>query len=96
MFGYLDELEIITVDSVDKVIEELKQEMISDQEEHNKHADSPAIVNYAANGSLEERVVTLENNVAALQNMLNQEKALLRKAVLIQLDMKGVYDDSLD
>jgi hypothetical protein len=49
-----------------------------------------------ATGSLEERLFHLENTVAALKRTLQKERALLRKAILIQLDMKEVYDESLE
>jgi hypothetical protein len=55
-------------------------------------ATSP--VNYSEIGSpLEERVVALERTIANLRNILSKERALLRKAILIQLNMDDVYDD---
>lgn len=41
----------------------------------------------------EERLSKLEKKVESLEQMLNREKALLRKAIFIQLDMEDVYAD---
>lgn len=47
-------------------------------------------------GSLEERVVQLENLVLTLRKTVQKERALLRKAILLQLDMDEAYGEPLD
>jgi general secretion pathway protein A len=42
------------------------------------------------NGDLAARVQVLEEEVTRLKKMMNQERKLLRKAVLLQLDMEGL------
>ncbi len=56
---------------------------------------SPALLMGEASGSFEDRLVYLENKLATLQVSHNKEMALLRKAILIQLDMGEIYDESL-
>jgi hypothetical protein len=46
------------------------------------------------NGSFEERIIALEKIVGNLQQTLNKERALLRKAILLQLDMDNVYNEN--
>jgi hypothetical protein len=43
-------------------------------------------------GSLEERLNRIESEILILQNSASKEKALLRKAILIQLDMDSIYE----
>jgi general secretion pathway protein A len=44
---------------------------------------------------MEERLLLLEQSVAAMKTAMQKERMLLRKAVLIQLDMGDVYEDTL-
>lgn len=47
-------------------------------------------------GSLEERVVQLENLVFTLRKTVQRERALLRKAILLHLDMDEIYREPVD
>ncbi|CAG1020185.1 AAA family ATPase [Methylomonas sp. LL1] len=96
LFGYLEELSVLDSGAVEKVISEVKEEMLLEDRDDNVSSSFTATVRHmdAEPGSLEERLVRLENNIISLQNNANKEKALLRKAILIQLDMDSVYDDS--
>ena len=87
-YGYLAELGIIELESVEKVISELEEEMTAGKGEEI----SPVLMADEIRGSLEERIIDLEMKLAALHISHKKEKELLRKALLIQLDMGDIYD----
>jgi len=100
LYGYLEELHVLTADAVKVVINEIEQDSARPNAESVAHSQ---LFNHPMEegrlpltGSMEERFLHLENNVAALKRTLQKERALLRKAILIQLDMQGVYDESLE
>ena len=96
LFGYLEELDVLDCDAVEKVIAEVKEEM--QLEDGDRPELIPAMSSIkpteAETGSIEERLARLENEVFQLKITTNKEKALLRKAILIQLDMDSAYDDN--
>ena len=96
LFGYLEELSLLDSDAVEKVISEVQDEMRLEEGDQQGIAVPAPPVRYtdAEAGSIEERLARLENAVYQLQSNVGKEKALLRKAILIQLDMDEVYDDS--
>jgi putative secretion ATPase (PEP-CTERM system associated) len=93
LFGYLDELKIITLSAVQKVITDIEEEssLVTD-EFHDVLPATPILID--ADSSFEERIVSLEKLVGNLQQTLNKERALLRKAILLQLDMDDVYNEN--
>jgi len=93
LFGYLDELKIITLSAVQKVITDIEEEssLVTD-EFHDVLPTTPILID--ADSSFEERIVSLEKLVGNLQQTLNKERALLRKAILLQLDMDDVYNEN--
>jgi hypothetical protein len=95
LFGYLEELTILDSQAVEKVISEVNEEMqLEIREDHNASmSSSPMRYSDVEQGSFEERLLRLEHEVSALQNSSGKEKALLRKAILIQLDMDSAYDN---
>ena len=95
LFGYLEELNILDGDAVEKVISEVQEEMRLEGGERQEIVSSVPATRYSETeaGSMEERLTRLENDLFQLQNSFIKEKALLRKAILIQLDMDSVYDD---
>lgn len=92
LFGYLDELKVINLNAVQKVITDIEEEssLVTD-EFHDVLPASPIPIE--GNFSFEERIVLLEKNFGNLQRTINKERALLRKAILLQLDMDDVYDE---
>jgi len=92
LFGYLEELKVITLSAVRQVIADIEEEssLITDEFHDVLLASS---IPMDANNSLEERIVSLEKIVGNLQQTLNKERALLRKAILLQLDMDAVYSE---
>ena len=92
LFGYLEELKVITLSAVQQVIADIEEEssLITDEFHDVLLASS---IPMDANNSLEERIVALEKIVGNLQQTLNKERALLRKAILLQLDMDPVYNE---
>jgi general secretion pathway protein A len=98
LFGYLDELSVIGVNAVNKVINDIEEEasVITDEFHDVVATSSSAVANAVADmlsPQLEERIASLEKTVANLTATLAKERALLRKAILIQLDMGEVYDE---
>ncbi|MGZ8217000.1 XrtA/PEP-CTERM system-associated ATPase [Methylomagnum sp.] len=105
LYGYLEELHELTLEAVQLVINEIDQDAVK-----SPPAACPESTNGAANGlvreladnlpmgegSLENRVCQLENMVSALRKTAQKERALLRKAILLQLDMDPVYEDQPD
>ena len=97
LYGYLEEINLIDVSAVNKVTLEIKEEMLASKSESNVDdhmQQSISSVPPRVLSSVEERLDYLESTVASLQANLNKERILLRKAILIQLDMDIVYNDS--
>jgi type II secretory pathway predicted ATPase ExeA len=96
LFGFLEELSVIDTDAVEKVISEVQEEMFLESTDENTSSASIASARYTdiEPGSLDERLSRIENEIHHLQNNLNKEKSLLRKAILIQLDMDVIYDQT--
>lgn len=105
LYGYLEELHELTMEAVQLVINEIEQD--SAKEAPVVHAESsngatgrlegiltepPPIVD----GSLESRLAQLESAVSSLRKTVYKERALLRKAILLQLDMDPAYGDQQD
>lgn len=93
LFGYLEELNLIDLNAVNKVIAEIEEEASIVTDEFHDALPVHTAITIDTDGSLEERIVALEKIVSTLQNTLNKERSLLRKAILIQLDMDNVYDE---
>jgi len=96
LFGYLEELSVLDGEAVKNVIAEVKEEMfLEDRDETSggANASHSRFIETEASTS-EERFNRLENAVINLEESFNKEKALLRKAILIQLDMDTIYDSS--
>lgn len=93
LFGYLEELAIIGLAAVNKVIAEIEEEssVVTDEFHDLVSVSTSPTIN--ADGTLIERIQALEKLVSSLQHTLNKERTLLRKAILIQLDLDNVYDD---
>jgi putative secretion ATPase (PEP-CTERM system associated) len=94
LFGYLDELTVIPLNAINKVIADIEEEASLVTDEFHDIADSAIMSNGAGYDNLHNRVIALEQTVAALQKTLAKERALLRKAILLQLNMDDVYDES--
>lgn len=97
LFGYLEELALLNEEAVRKVIVEVKEEMLLESGDEDAHF--PALAAGRMSGgdaSFEQRLDRLENIVDNLRNSVSKEKALLRKAILLQLDMDSVYGETTD
>lgn len=92
LFGYLEELKVIDADAITKVINEIEEESSVMRNEFHDNLSSTEKLSIDFKGSLQKRVGDLEKIVLNLQDTLNKERALLRKAILIQLDMGDIYD----
>ncbi|ANE56320.1 MULTISPECIES: XrtA/PEP-CTERM system-associated ATPase [Methylomonas] len=97
LFGYLEELALLNEEAVRKVIVEVKEEMLlesGDEDTRTQTLVAGRISNDDA--SFEQRLDRLEAIVDNLRNSVSKEKALLRKAILLQLDMDSVYGETTD
>lgn len=96
LYGFLEELHSIDVVAVETVIDEIKDDAPPEPQFSSGNI-SPIGKNITTaiegTGTVEERVLQLENMVENLRLVVQKERALLRKAVLLQLDMDDVYED---
>ncbi len=91
LFGYLEELKVINVSAINKVIADIEDETSFSTHEFNDVSSNTCL----SNKSVEERIISLEKSINELQKNFTKERALLRKAILLQLDMDAVYEESL-
>jgi putative secretion ATPase (PEP-CTERM system associated) len=97
LFGFLEELKEIGEDAVNKVIAEIKSDYKSVTkmtQKHKKVDSKPVNMTVTDDTDLAQKVAALELQVQQLSEKLKKEQALLRKAILIQLDMDDVYSDN--
>ncbi|NOT12190.1 MAG: AAA family ATPase [Methylococcaceae bacterium] len=95
LFGYLDELQTISLAAVQKVITDIEEESSTVTDEFHDVLPTPPVypISTEGFGAYDERITALEKLVYNLQTTLNKERALLRKAILLQLDMDNVYNE---
>ncbi len=98
LFGFLEELKEIGVEAVKKVISEIKNDYksmakVSKKENIAGVSEAPTLSTSVENPDLVRKVELLEQQIQQLSEKLKKEQALLRKAILIQLDMDEVYSD---
>lgn len=96
LYGFLEELSVINLESTKNVINEIQEDYDSIKVEekpayNEKSAETATTID--PNLPQEQRILALEKKITTLSNSLNKEKALLRKAILIQLDMGDIYTD---
>lgn len=96
LFGYLEELGLLDEENLQKVIAEVKEELLMENRNGPANDVGATVQNalYAETGSLDERMTKLEQAMLKLENSVNKEKALLRKAILLHLDMDAVYNEN--
>lgn len=107
LYGCIEEKHALGVDDLSLVIAEMRKEMggapsASDAEAHaaapRRRAAAPAVEpadegdDTPPSGDLAERVRRLEEEVLRLRRIVHHERKLLRKAVLMQLDLEA-YDE---
>lgn len=102
LYGYLEEIHELDRDAVRMVINEIEQDRAlghpSSPVERNGMGvtwpDSGVFGDFPEKADLENRLARLEGAVLALRKTVQRERALLRKAVLLQLDLDEAYDDT--
>jgi len=87
LFGALEELHQIDVQHVATVVEEISQEV---GHSNASMSDEEILVNEPA-GDLNDRIDVLEKQLAQLRNQVRKDHKLLKKAILLQMDLD---DDS--
>lgn len=105
LYGYLEELHEFDLDAVKLVINEIEQDAVKGRpaERHEGselispalHFETPAHIPLTP-GSMDERIARLEAGMLSLRKTVQKERALLRKAILLQLDMDDAYSDESD
>lgn len=95
LFGYLDELTVIDLSAINKVIADIEDEASLTTDEFHDVLSSANTTTTDADGSVEGRIIALEKMVRDLQQTVTKERVLLRKAILLQLDMDAVYNENL-
>jgi putative secretion ATPase (PEP-CTERM system associated) len=91
LFGYLEELKVIDLLAIEKVIADIEEE--STLTIHDSH--NATIKTSSHKKTFEDRISILENTVIELQKTISKERVLLRKAILLQLDMDAIYSETL-
>jgi type II secretory pathway predicted ATPase ExeA len=100
LFGYLEELSVLNEQAIAKVIAEVKEELLLEDSADALAAaavvNSTHIEHYSDEESrrLENRILSLENSLHKLQVSFDKERALLRKAILLNLDMDPIYSQN--
>ncbi len=97
LYGFLEELQCINLGSLNHVI----SEMVADYQGMKVNEDKQITPGFQSgemtvntdDQSHSHRIAHLEHQVSELTILMNKERALLRKAILIQLDMDQVYSD---
>lgn len=99
LFGCLESRHRFTAEDVQMVVDELRQEVgrvdaggTSAGPWRASQVGGEGEPDLALSGDLGERVAALEEEVARLRAMVQKERKLLRKAVLLQLELDA-YDD---
>ena len=90
LYGYLEELSVIDLDSTQHVISEIEADYNSLKVEKRPVNEE---IELTDDLTQDQRIKALEQKVTDLSDSLQKEKALLRKAILIQLDMDDIYSE---
>lgn len=85
LFGFLEELTVLDLQDVQKVFNDFVEESTANAPEKAVIAQTETMHD---NTDLHRRIETLEQRVKDLLLIINKEKALLRKAILIQLELE--------
>lgn len=101
LYGFLEELHEFDLDAVKLVINEIEQDAVRSKPvagtESAVSVGGPGpLVQADHSGNIEDRLAYLENAFASLKATVQKERVLLRKAILLQLDMDEAYRDLKD
>lgn len=99
LYGYLEELHGLDLDAVQLVIHEIEQDAVrskpgtSSETSPALEASAEVVDDIHIPKGMDERLAYLESTVASLKKTVQKERALLRKAILLNLDMDDAYED---
>jgi putative secretion ATPase (PEP-CTERM system associated) len=98
LYGYLEELHELDLPAVRLVIDEMEQDASRSRPIANSEPAAPGLEaepydSSPAGGTIEDRLSRLESQVFSLHRTIHKERTLLRKAILLQLDMEEVYEN---
>jgi general secretion pathway protein A len=101
LYGFLEELHELDDNAVRLVVSELEQDSGRNKSEAGMETVGGEVLGRSAmidgeasaGGNLENRVVHLERQIFSLRKLVQKERTLLRKAILLQLDIDEAYDE---
>ena len=93
LYGYLAEQDVINLESVEKVISELNEEM-ADVKGIVREEKSSVLQRDEIVESLEYRLISQERKVMELQVSHKKERTLLRKAISMLLNMREKFEET--
>ena len=102
LYGFLEELHTLDGDAAKVVIREIERDAQYPKDERglSRTKDTTLVLNAPSeplqtqDSGIDDRLARLEIQVGELRRELQKERVLLRKAILIQLDMDQAYDES--
>ncbi|MCB1876790.1 MAG: XrtA-associated ATPase [Chromatiales bacterium] len=94
LYGYLEEKHVIDIDAAQMVYQEIRDETIRPEEEAKVEvpggiAPAPPRPALAVSPEIDQRVQMLEEQVKELTRLFREERVLLRKAILLNLDLEN-------
>ncbi len=97
LYGFLEELHVLDGEASRIVIKEIEQDAYYPRDQSETSRTAPPSSSFAAphtlDGGMEERLFRLEAQIGELRRELQKERTLLRKAILIHLDLDHDHDD---
>ena len=100
LYGFLEELNVLDRQAATIVINEIEQDskyqkadLAVDNTIYTPTENHDIELSPNKSPEFELRLTQLENQIKYLINEVNKEKVLLRKAILINLDMSNIYDN---
>ncbi|MCX7088108.1 MAG: AAA family ATPase [Methylococcales bacterium] len=92
LYGFLEELTVIDLVDAQKVFSDFVEESAVNVPEKNTLVSSERIKLGGDDMDMESRIEGVEQKIQELMAVVSKEKVLLRKAILIQLDLEGSVD----
>jgi putative secretion ATPase (PEP-CTERM system associated) len=103
LYGFLEELHAFDAQAARLVIDEIEQDTTYPKQETRKNEQIATLPSQphgkqaaSVNENIEEHLARMDNAILELRREMQKEKALLRKAILIHLDMTDIYNSDKD
>jgi putative secretion ATPase (PEP-CTERM system associated) len=103
LYGFLEELHAFDAQAARLVINEIEQDTTYSKQDVRKNEQIPISQSHIhgkqttfASADIEEHLARMDSAIIELRREMQKEKALLRKAILIHLDMADIYNSDKD